>query len=168
MNFLKNKDNVIDIGCGASKVIQNMAEKSIGLDIAFNKLSFLKNKGIKPVLIYSDCNKNLPFKDEYFDTVILSNVIEHLSDSSKVISEINRVLKKGGVFIISTPDYSTLMWNLIGYIYEHLIPFAYGSAHITKYTFKSLKCLLSAHNFRILDNKYICGAEIIIKSVKEN
>lgn len=59
--------------------------------------------------------KNLPLKDGYCDTVILTQVLEHIDDTQKAISEVHRILKKDGVLIISTP-----------FIYqEHIAPFDY-------------------------------------------
>lgn len=46
----------------------------------------------------------LPFEDESFDCVISFQVIEHIKDDAKFISEVHRVLKKGGRVIISTPN----------------------------------------------------------------
>lgn len=53
------------------------------------------------------CNidyENLPFEDAYFDLVILASVIEHLYNPHHVISEIARVTKPGGLFLIEAPN----------------------------------------------------------------
>lgn len=46
-----------------------------------------------------------PFKDEEFDFILMSHVIEHLSDTIGVMSEIYRILKPGGVVVIKFPYY---------------------------------------------------------------
>ncbi len=51
-----------------------------------------------------DLNQGLPFEDGRFDCVVLQEVIEHLQNPVLVMKEIHRVLKPGGVFILSTPN----------------------------------------------------------------
>ena len=46
----------------------------------------------------------MPFKDSYFDKVIFTEVLEHLKNEEKAISEISRVLKKGGTLLLTTPN----------------------------------------------------------------
>jgi 2-polyprenyl-6-hydroxyphenyl methylase/3-demethylubiquinone-9 3-methyltransferase len=46
--------------------------------------------------------ENLPFQDNSFDVVFCCNVLEHVSDLPKVIAEISRVLKNGGIFFYDT------------------------------------------------------------------
>ncbi len=46
----------------------------------------------------------LPFEDGVFDCVISFQVIEHIKDDKLFVAEVNRVLKKGGLFIVSTPN----------------------------------------------------------------
>jgi len=53
-------------------------------------------------------NEKLPFDDGSVDTIMLDNVIEHFGDIPKVINELIRVLKKGGVIKIITPHFSAL------------------------------------------------------------
>jgi SAM-dependent methyltransferase len=51
--------------------------------------------------------QNMPFKDNEFDMVICNHVLEHVKDDKKAMSEILRVLKKGGFALIHVPiDYS--------------------------------------------------------------
>lgn len=57
-------------------------------------------KGIK---VIADFNKNLPFKNESLDAILLSNVLEHIAEPAILISECRRVLKKGGVLVGAVP-----------------------------------------------------------------
>lgn len=50
------------------------------------------------------CNESLPFKNESFDIVISNHVIEHVHDQKLHLSEIKRVLKKGGFLYLATPN----------------------------------------------------------------
>ncbi len=48
--------------------------------------------------------ENLTFNDDFFDIVFSNEVLEHVDDDQKAVNEVHRVLKKGGKFIIFTPN----------------------------------------------------------------
>ena len=78
---------ILDIGCNqdAVKYAQTVADVQ---DFS----SFYKNKGKEFILIES---KDLPFKDNQFDFVYASHVIEHIEDVSHFINELQRISKQG-------------------------------------------------------------------------
>ena len=87
-------ENVLDLGCG-NKPYKDffLSYKSyIGADI-------LPAKGVDVVL---DDPTKLPFENEMFDFVLSTQVFEHVEDLT-LLSEVYRVLKKNGVFLISVP-----------------------------------------------------------------
>jgi ubiquinone/menaquinone biosynthesis C-methylase UbiE len=99
------KGRILDIGCGSYPYFlesTNFKEK-YGIDPSLNILKF-KNKNI--FLKKIDITKQkLSFTDNYFDVVTMLAVFEHI-DGEKLDSalrEIKRVLKKDGIFIITTP-----------------------------------------------------------------
>jgi ubiquinone/menaquinone biosynthesis C-methylase UbiE len=106
----------------------------------------------------------LPFKDKSFDEIIFSNVIEHIPESPVIISEMKRVLKKGGLLVVGTPDYSRVSWLFFEWIYGVILPRAYAGEHITKYTYGLLYKKLQDMGFRVITKKYICGSEMIVKA----
>ncbi len=54
--------------------------------------------------------EKIPFKDGFFDVVVMTDTLEHVQDDKKTISEVHRVLKKGGILVISTPHKGILDW----------------------------------------------------------
>ncbi len=83
--------------------------------------------------------KNLPFESRFADTILLNQVLEHIDDYEKVLSEISRVLKDDGKFIISVP-----------FIYHiHSEPHDYF-----RFSEYGIKYLLNKYNFRIIEFKY--------------
>ncbi len=54
--------------------------------------------------------QNMPFPDNKFDMVMCNHVLEHVPDDRKAISEIFRVLKKGGSAILQVP--TAIPWNI--------------------------------------------------------
>jgi len=55
------------------------------------------------VTVTGDCQKRIPYDDAYFDRVVVIHVLEHLPDLPAALTEIDRVLKPGGVFSVVFP-----------------------------------------------------------------
>jgi SAM-dependent methyltransferase len=62
--------------------------------------------------------ENLPFENSVFDLVIAKDTLHHFSDTNKALSEISRVLRPGGLFIVSEP-----YWSLLGrFVFRFIHP----------------------------------------------
>lgn len=87
----------------------------------------------------------LPFKEGTFDSIICSEVLEHLPDDGQGLKELVRVLKEGGTIAISVPAYfmETLCWKVSREYY------GFPGGHIRRYRIKDLKRLVLS-----------CGLEI--------
>lgn len=162
MSFIERKGRILDIGCGSSRIIQQLPG-AVGLDIMLKKLRYLRGRGIR--LAKADIYK-LPFKSDSFSLVICSQVIEHVPPSPEIYCEINRVTEPGGVLVIGTPDYGRVSWRVIEYFYQKLLPGAYADQHITHYTRHSLEQTLLDNGFEILEHQYVAGSEVIVRAKK--
>jgi SAM-dependent methyltransferase len=60
-----------------------------------------------------DANRPLPFRDSQFDLVWCTEVIEHLLDPAFAVSEFKRVLRHGGLLILTTPNCGFWMFRII-------------------------------------------------------
>jgi SAM-dependent methyltransferase len=90
----------LDIGPGLGDFVK-FRKNTIGVDINPDNVGFCREeRGLDVRLMDIDI---LPFKDDEFDSINLDNVLEHLEDPSLLLSEIDRVLKKGGTFLIGVP-----------------------------------------------------------------
>ncbi|MFH1785017.1 MAG: class I SAM-dependent methyltransferase [Candidatus Micrarchaeota archaeon] len=100
-------NSILDNGCGAAVVSRILAKngyKVTGFDISYAIIKKIpKQRNLKLIVGDSD---TLPFPDNSFDCVICSEVLEHIKDNGPSIKEINRVLKKGGIAIITIPNWS--------------------------------------------------------------
>ena len=97
--------SILDAGCGSGEkynvFFRNLKLfKLYGADL-FDKCP--NNLLYKYVKVNFD-EDDIPFKDKTFDIVYSNQVIEHLLNKDKFISEIFRVLKKGGLFIVATEN----------------------------------------------------------------
>ncbi len=109
----KKTGRILDIGCGLYPLFLttvNFTEK-YGMDktIPLDSSGELKNKGIVFVKGQIGDDVHLAFNDEFFDVVTMLAVFEHI-EPAKLVSvhkEIYRILKKGGLYVITTPAFWT-------------------------------------------------------------
>jgi len=154
--------HTLDIGCGSSLIIQSLND-AVALEYNFAKVRFLNRRGV-PVTHGSAFA--LPFKSNSFDCVISSQVIEHIPFDDVLFSEMNRVLRPGGMLILGTPDYETVGWRIIEPVYGFLMPGGYRDEHITHYTRAQLLEILARHGFIHEETAYICASELIMRCRK--
>ena len=96
--FGKRK-SLLDMGCGIKPfryVYQNYCETSVGIDVAQTP------HGTEMVDMLYD-GKKIPFPNEEFDYVFSTEVMEHVPEPKDFLKEIYRVLKPGGVLIMTVP-----------------------------------------------------------------
>ena len=110
------KGKMIDLGCDNGdwtiKLAKSMGVRKgniYGIDVIEDRYIDAIKKGI--IVKKSDLNKKFPFRNNEFDFVHANQVIEHLWDLDKFVSEIKRVLKKRGYAIICTENISS--WHNI-------------------------------------------------------
>jgi ubiquinone/menaquinone biosynthesis C-methylase UbiE len=99
---------IIDIGCGAGYISNRIScygTRYIGLDVSLNALRKAKNDSHTTAVFVNALGEFLPLKDGVADTIILSEVIEHVPAYETCIEEIRRITKSGGVLVLTTPHY---------------------------------------------------------------
>jgi len=104
------KKPILDFGCGDGFFCETVFGKekiNIGLDIKNERTEKIINKKIyKKIVLYN--GKKLPFKDNYFQTIVSNCVLEHILNIDYSLKEIYRVLKPDGYFITTV---MTDKWN---------------------------------------------------------
>ena len=124
---LNDNDKLLDLGCGegrhALSAYISKELKVYAVDLSINDLGTTKNRfneffetdnEKKTLSLAAADAKNLPFQDNTFDSVICSEVLEHIHDYKSVLLEISRVLKDGGTAGISVPRFfpEWICWKL--------------------------------------------------------
>lgn len=97
-------------------------------------------------------SQSMPFPEGRFDVVIMSEVLEHLSDDvlASTLDEVRRVLKVGGRFIGTVPANEVLQDNQA--ICPHCGEAFHRWGHVQSFSSRRLEQLLSAHGFSIVRN----------------
>ena len=113
------KELAIDIGCGVGSNLNVLSLKgihTIGLDHSLYALSLVKRRLELP-LINGDLNK-LPLRPNSIGLIVAMDVLEHLDNDANGISELYRVLKKGGNLILTVPAFKSL-WGIQDVVTGH-------------------------------------------------
>ncbi|PIR43810.1 hypothetical protein COV24_01040 [candidate division WWE3 bacterium CG10_big_fil_rev_8_21_14_0_10_32_10] len=176
-NLRAKPSRILDLGCGTGLMSKRILDiypdsKVYGLDVS-KKAVMLGKKRYKEIhFVIGDVEGTLPFESNFFDLVISGEVIEHVKDTDVYLEEINRILKKGGYFILSTPNLASWYNRLlllfgrqpflaepslriqipvvtlfgIGFPDSALFP----AGHLRLFTVDILKKLLNLYNFKVL------------------
>ena len=126
--------SMIDFGCGTKpyKEFFSNCDEYIGVDY---KIEGREEKQ-KEVDFFYD-GKTIPFENNRFDSLLSTEVLEHVFNIDELLLEFNRILKIGGKAIITTP----FMWE------EHEMPYDYA-----RYTTPALQNLYLKNGFEIIHN----------------
>lgn len=159
----KSGGKILDIGCGDGKSLLKLKEDD--WDTYGVEISEMASKYAREILglnIFTGILEDAEFEGEFFDVVLLNNVLEHLSDPATTLKEINRILKNDGKVIISIPNVDSFeakhfkkywtAWDLPRHLY-----------HFSPVTIKSI---LNKTGFEVLDIEYDNNPNIILSSFK--
>lgn len=151
LKLVNANDIVLDIACGngfGSSLLANATSgKVIGGDISEEAIAFSKQKFQKSNLEFAILDgTRLPFADNYFDKIVSFETIEHTVHYQKMINEFNRILKKDGLLILSTP-------NIIINSPSGKVTNPY---HTQEFTFTELELIIKTEfeEFKIYGQKY--------------
>lgn len=100
--YIKKEDKILEIGCGSGNILKLINSKNIyGLDISPKMIEFCKKIISNGNFKIGDA-ENLPYENNFFDKIIISEILYYLPDLEKAIEEANRVLKKDGFLLITS------------------------------------------------------------------
>lgn len=110
---LRDGQTVLDCGCGMGFYLMAIGQLRrvdlTGLDGDPKRLEWARREGVPARLVFGDAQQ-LPFADESFDSVLMSEVLEHLPDDGRALLEAYRVLRPGGALAVSVPNAAYPFW----------------------------------------------------------
>ncbi|HLC67808.1 MAG TPA: methyltransferase domain-containing protein [archaeon] len=157
INGLKGK-RILEVGCGTGDICKDLTKDNEvhGIDLSSKSLKAAKSRGV--ITKMYNIENGLPYKSAHFDILICSELVEHLFDPEHVIKEANRVLKKGGLLLLSTPNfYSTInrLKILKGRHRGIELPNYAAQQHIRFYSHASIREMLVRNNFAVANQEGI-------------
>jgi SAM-dependent methyltransferase len=169
---LKKGARVLDVGCGEGRHVRQTRRyrgvTSVGLDLGEHEvrktaeaLQFIEDNPqweagateAGPWMVVRGSGYSLPFADESFDCVIISEVLEHMHDDDAAIEEIFRIMKPGGLLAVSVPRQGpeTVCWFL-----SKDYPMKPGG-HIRIYRRDKLREKIESHGYSVVGRHFAHG-----------
>lgn len=158
-NFYKNlielskplkPNSILDVGCGEGITLNRLIGENIGKKlegIESSKLAIELSKKINPNLNIKYGNiYSLPYKDGAFDLVICTEVLEHLDNPKKGISELTRVSSKYLLLTVPNEPWFTIQRILRG---KNILHLGAHPEHVNHWTSQAFKRFLTKNNLKI-------------------
>lgn len=129
------RGHILDVGCGIGDMVL-YHHNCVGVDVNELNVDYCKSLGLNVRLMPFDL---IPFDNESFDSVLLDNVLEHVAEPFKILLDIKRILRPGGILVIGVPGEKG---------------FASDSDHKVYYDEGKLEALADKSGFRVKRYKY--------------
>jgi SAM-dependent methyltransferase len=134
---------ILDIGCGPGNLLDTWSTlgETFGSDVSSDALVFARGRGYAR-LFHADLTR-FPVRAAAFDLISMVDVLEHIEDDRAALAEAVRVLRPGGMMILSVPAFQVL-WG------DH--DTRYG--HFRRYTAGQLRAMLRGAGLRVVKLTY--------------
>jgi methionine biosynthesis protein MetW len=141
-------DRLLDVGCGDGALrllVGDKVRRHVGVDGALAALGKAAAQGVSVQRADLDA-AHLPYRDAAFDVVTCLDVLEHVLDPRHLLRELARVLRPGGVLVLTTPNirYYGFLLTLLGGRFPRTSgdPEGYDGGHLHYFTFADVRLLL--------------------------
>jgi len=156
--YFPNKGTLLDVGCGIGDFLAEAQKRGWqvkGLDISRSaKIAAKETYGLDVEVGSLD---NVPFAPASFDVITLWDVIEHIRKPVENLNYACRLLKKGGILVLKTPNERGLfkqsvltLYRIFGEQASFLLKYVYYLPHYFSYSEKSLNLLLRRSGFKMI------------------
>jgi len=156
--YLKKSGKVLDIGCGDGYFLNYLKQNGWQVNgIEISEFAARKIKEKYDIDIFCGELSQAGYPDEYFDVVSLFEVLEHLPDPAEALLEVQRIIKKTGLLIMTVPNFDSLQRLLFGK-YWHIID---PPRHLFYFSRTTIDTILKKCNFGLFTIKAIDGARVL-------
>lgn len=156
---------VLELGCGAGNLASWLKTKDVHViasDISQTAVEHARQ--LHPDIEFRvHPAQDLPYEDHTFDIVMSFDVLEHLPDVDQHLSEVRRVLKPGGSYLLQTPN------KLTNSVFEtlHCRSMAWKKYHPSLHSYGQLRRRLNRHGFSFHCIKMNTMSEFMLKKIKK-
>lgn len=154
---------MLDLGCGDgifSEVALASGADLIGIDASNVALERARKRCPQGEFELASIDGDIPLGDSSVDVVWASEVLQHVLDLQKTLSEIRRVLSSGGQLLITVPDYS-LLRRLKVAIWDFDDHFGQRAGQLRGFTQSSLSAVIAGFDFETLELKRVGGMPLL-------
>jgi SAM-dependent methyltransferase len=155
---LPKKGKLLDIGCATGYLLETARDS--GWEISGIEISEYARKIAEKKLNISIHNSlgDLKIKENYFDVITALEVIEHVTDPSRLLMEIRPYIKNGGLLVITTPNLKNSELYKSFLDWECVLP----PVHLSYFSIKTITKMLEKNGYQVIDISY--GPTNIFKS----
>jgi 2-polyprenyl-3-methyl-5-hydroxy-6-metoxy-1,4-benzoquinol methylase len=157
------KGRILDIGCANGLFLHSLEKQGwdvYGIEMSSKNVQFAKEKlglqNIKCGMI-----EDAEYPDCFFDVVSMNHVIEHLFEPKKTLLEVRRILKKGGLVIITTPNIDSINFRIFGC---HWFPLE-TPRHLNLFGTQTMTKLLQDTGLKCVSKRYDVSSSPLVRSI---
>lgn len=149
--------NILDVGCASglmiSEIAKDLPEASFtGVDVYKKAINFARKRYQNIDFLVSRAEK-LPFYKKKFDLVISYETIEHVENPERMLFEIKRILRNGGVLILSM-DSGSILFRVTWFFWEKTFGNAWKNTHVHPFNHQELENLTKKVGFRVKEKLF--------------
>lgn len=104
------------VGCGLGEDAEAVGKPTVAIDLSAVALVEARQRYPRHTYLVADAH-SLPFTRDSFDTIVCSELIEHVQDPLRMLAEFQRVLQADGVLVVTTPNWKSF-YGLARYLGE--------------------------------------------------
>ena len=168
----ENITSLLDMECGEGHFLAMVekrfpAAKLVGVDKSDENIRYARGILKRARLILRDATKT-ELRSSSFDAVSALELLDHVESDTALLSEARRLLKPKGALVISIPDSSMLLWNIVWSVWTRTLGRRWEGKHLRGYDDTTVAELLNKNGFIIKRKvRALFGALIVLACEKD-